>query len=146
MKIPIRCRSWPKFWPNPVNFSLVRGTGYAWARSHCRFVPPTHPRYTRITNIFGTSFSETTMRPNPSYAPDTWRAASQPTSRGSRCVPCPPGVAKSFARHLCISLVALDRNLAGARANACTTGGYKPGRRPMLTSGSPTVPCTSITR
>jgi hypothetical protein len=35
------------------------------ARSHCRFVLPTHPLYTRINTIFGASFSETTMRPNP---------------------------------------------------------------------------------
>jgi hypothetical protein len=35
------------------------------ARSHCRFVLHTHPLYTITTNMFGTSFSEGTMRPNP---------------------------------------------------------------------------------
>jgi hypothetical protein len=34
------------------------------SRSHCHFVIPTHPLHTRITNMFGASFSETTMRPN----------------------------------------------------------------------------------
>ena len=35
------------------------------APSHFRFVLPTHPLYTIIANIFGTSFSKMTMRPNP---------------------------------------------------------------------------------
>jgi hyaluronoglucosaminidase len=37
------------------------------ARSHCRFVRPTctHPLHTRSTGIFGASFSEATLGPNP---------------------------------------------------------------------------------
>jgi hypothetical protein len=31
------------------------GSGSRRARSHCRFVPPTHPLHTRITKIFGAS-------------------------------------------------------------------------------------------
>jgi hypothetical protein len=41
------------------------------ARSHYRFARPTNPLYTRTTNIFGSSVSETTMRPNPTAA--SWR-------------------------------------------------------------------------
>ena len=38
------------------------------ARSHCRFIPPLiHPLHTRFTDIFGTSVSEATMRPNPRH-------------------------------------------------------------------------------
>ena len=42
------------------------------ARSHCRFVPPlTH--LTRFTDIFGSSTSEMTTRPNPRRGGSTWR-------------------------------------------------------------------------
>ena len=41
-----------------------RCRGCHWARSHSRFVITTRPLHTRITNIFDTSFSDTTMRPN----------------------------------------------------------------------------------
>jgi hypothetical protein len=51
--------------PASARPASAAGAGDDRARSHCRFAPPTHPVHTRITNIFGTSFSETTMRPNP---------------------------------------------------------------------------------
>jgi hypothetical protein len=35
--------------------------GAAWARSHCRCAPPTHPLHTTLTHICGVSISEATM-------------------------------------------------------------------------------------
>jgi hypothetical protein len=45
------------------------------ARSHCRFVPPTHPLHTTFTNIFGASISQATMRPNPKQEAEASSAA-----------------------------------------------------------------------
>jgi hypothetical protein len=56
-----------RWWRCPTArcWSPAASPGRDRARSPCRFVPPTHPLYTRCTNIFGTFFPETTMRPNP---------------------------------------------------------------------------------
>ena len=55
------------------------GGGTLRARSHCRFVPPTHPLHTRITNIVGASISEATMRPNPTPTRASQRAPATET-------------------------------------------------------------------
>ena len=51
--------------PASARAASAAGAGDDRARSHCRFVPPTHPLHTKITNILGTSFSEATMQSNP---------------------------------------------------------------------------------
>ena len=57
------------------------------ARSLCRFVPPTRPLYTTITNIFGNSISEATMRPNPRYAPRPAPRAHRSSKRAVQDMP-----------------------------------------------------------
>jgi hypothetical protein len=46
-----------------------------------RFAPPAHPLHTRITNIFGTAISETTMRPDPRSASPSGTSCSTPSRR-----------------------------------------------------------------
>jgi hypothetical protein len=81
----------------------VRGEGGHWARSHCLFVLPNHPRYTRLANIFGTSFSEPTMRPNPRWTSAGWSPRS-----ASSWSPRSPSSAAAWRRSgtRCLSLVA----------------------------------------
>jgi hypothetical protein len=47
-----------------LDHNAVRVREACRARPHCRFVPPAHPLQTRIANLFGTSVSETAMRPH----------------------------------------------------------------------------------
>jgi hypothetical protein len=59
-----------------------------------------HPLYTRFTNIFGTSISEATMRPNP-------------TSRSSRCSSGESGAPKGARGWACGSAIGSGCGLGG---------------------------------
>jgi hypothetical protein len=87
------------------------------ARSHCRFVLPTHPPHTRFPNIIGASVSAATMRPNPrsTAAAWTWGSCRRFSSRRRPTSPwTTPGPSTRF-------ILLKDRTAAATRGTSGRT-------------------------
>jgi hypothetical protein len=96
------CAEGRRLWPGGADRGLLHGAGgrglgarravggrllraaELWSAVALSLCTTAHPLHTRSTNIFGTTFSETTMRPNPAAVPEGGYEVKGDRESGSR--------------------------------------------------------------